>query len=356
MISPRQNEVLAPYTTLQVGGPSLVLVEVDSQTMLSDVWRYAKERYLELHILGGGSNVVIADQGIHGLVAVMRTQGRKFFVHNEKLVVDVAAGEVWDSFVQDVVAEGYAGIECLSGIPGTVGATPLQNVGAYGQEVAQTIKHVEVFDRETGTFETLDAEQCQFTYRDSVFKKHAQRYVILQVRFELNKMCSRPTYAELKKKLGNGQTNVDVIRQAVLELRRSKSMVVDSLDENHRSVGSFFLNPIVSIAQAQHVLRTRRSGEAPLTHCLPDGSIKIPAAWLIEQAGYVKGKRHGAFGISSRHSLALVHHGGGTCDQLIEFASLIQQSVHHKFGLWLKPEPTFLGFASPPLLNATSRA
>jgi UDP-N-acetylmuramate dehydrogenase len=306
-------------------------------------------------ILGGGSNLVVSDAGWDGLVIAMAQRGIELSVHGATADLDVAAGEPWDELVATTVERDLAGLECLSGIPGLVGATPIQNVGAYGQEVAMTIRSVRVLDRATLEVHELEPADCGFGYRTSVFKRNPERCVALAVRFSL-RLGGEPllAYAELQRALGTSRAapSLSQVRAAVLALRRDKSMLLDARDENRRSAGSFFLNPIVDGATAERVAQhALAQGWVARTEDVPrfaaeGGQVKLAAAWLIERTGARKGERRGAFGISSRHALALVHHGGGSSAQLIAFARELRDRVRAQLGVELVPEPAFLGFGA----------
>jgi UDP-N-acetylmuramate dehydrogenase len=319
---------LAPLTTLRLGGPARELVEARSESEVIEAARGASL------ILAGGSNVVISDDGVPGRVARIVTRG----VHRDGPRLTVAAGEEWDPLVALCVAEGLQGFECLSGIPGSVGATPIQNVGAYGQEVAETVESVRVYDRETGRVEDMTPAECGFVYRGSVFKYHDRR-IVLSVTFRLNESSlSGPLrYAELARTLDvpiGGSAPLAEVREAVLALRRSKAMVIDPADPDSVSAGSFFTNPILSVAPD-------RAPAWPE----PDGRVKTSAAWLIEQAGFHKGYGNGRVGISTKHTLALVNRGGGTTAELMALAHEIAAGVHGRFGIALHPEPVLVGHA-----------
>jgi UDP-N-acetylmuramate dehydrogenase len=317
--------------------------------------RWAGDQGRPLTILGGGSNVVVADEGIEGVVTRIAIRGVDLDKHGEDVLVTAAAGEPWDELVGMTVADGLAGLECLSGIPGLVGATPIQNVGAYGQEVAAVIDRVRVLDLTNLEEKILDSKSCRFGYRSSVFRDFPGRYLVLSVTYRLRRGgCPRVEYGELWRALGGrGATpSLAEVRKTVLGLRRQKSMVIDENDHNRRSVGSFFVNPVVDEVTLAG-LRERvhgtgvasESGDVP-TFPTAEGRFKVPAAWLIERAGFAKGMRRGAVGISPAHALALVHHGGGTAAELVALARDIRDSVFRAFGIELQPEPVFLGFPS----------
>jgi UDP-N-acetylmuramate dehydrogenase len=312
---------------------------------------WAGTRSLPAVVLGGGSNLVVADAGFDGLVVRVAPRGLQFAAAGDVVLVEAAAGEPWDGVVAETVARGLGGLECLSGIPGLAGATPIQNVGAYGQEVAETVSAVRVLDRTTGAVSTLPAPACTFSYRDSAFKRTPDRHVVLGVTFAL-RPAGPPAlkYGELRRALaGVARPSLAEVRAAVLGLRRGKSMVIDPADPNCRSVGSFFTNPIVPAEQAARLVeRALADGvvagpdEVP-RWAAPGGAVKLAAGWLIERAGVEKGLRRGPVGVSSRHALALVHHGGGTTAALLALAREIRDTVETRFGVRLVPEPTLLG-------------
>jgi UDP-N-acetylmuramate dehydrogenase len=317
---------LAPLTTLRLGGPATSFVEVYEEAELVAAARDAAL------VIAGGSNVVIADTGVVGTVVRIATRG----VERDGTRLTVAAGEDWDALVERCVAEGLQGFECLSGIPGSVGATPIQNVGAYGQEVAETVTNVRVLDRETGEIHDMSADECGFAYRTSVFKYHDRR-VVLSVTFRLREQTvSGPLrYGELARTLGVavGETApLSEVREAVLSLRRGKGMVIDPADPDSVSAGSFFTNPILDAAP-----------DGAPTWPEPDGRVKTSAAWLIEQAGFHKGYGNGRVGISTKHTLALVNRGGATTAELMALAHEIAAGVQDRFGIALHPEPVLVG-------------
>jgi UDP-N-acetylmuramate dehydrogenase len=333
---------IAPLTTLRLGGPARELVQVADEEALLAAVRAGDAAGEPLLVLAGGSNVVVADAGFPGTVVHVATRG----VEEDGDLVHVAAGEPWDPFVARCVAAGRAGVECLSGIPGSVGATPIQNVGAYGQEVAETVVHVRAFDRADDALVVLDARDCEFTYRSSIFKRTPGRWVVLSVTFALEATgMSRPIrYAELARTLGvpvGGSAPLGAVREAVLGLRRGKGMVIDPADPDSVSAGSFFTNPILDPEAFAEL--ERRAGERPPAWPEPDGRIKTSAAWLIERAGFTRG--HGdpaTVAISSKHTLALTNRGGGTATALVALAREIAGGVEGRFGVRLEPEPVFV--------------
>jgi UDP-N-acetylmuramate dehydrogenase len=355
----RADVPLAPLTTLELGGSARHLVEAADDDTVVEALRWAEARGLPALILGGGSNVVIADRGWDGLVVRVATRGRRFAESPDGTVtLTVAAGEPWDDVVADTVARDLAGLECLSGIPGLVGATPIQNVGAYGQEVADTILSVTVLERASKRVHQLAASACAFAYRDSAFKHDPDRFVVLSVTFALRRGGAPALrYRELAEALasnGGPPPTLGAVRAAVLALRRKKSMLIVDGDPNRRSVGSFFTNPIVGAAEADAVAARAvalgviaRPDEMPRWPAA-GGAIKLSAGWLIERAGIHTGQRRGAVGVSTAHALSLVHLGGGSTAALLELAREVGDAVHGRFAMTLLPEPTMIGVAWPP--------
>jgi UDP-N-acetylmuramate dehydrogenase len=329
---------LAPLTTLQLGGPAARVVEAHTDEELVAAVRACDEASEPALILAGGSNVVIADEGFPGTVVRVLTRG----VQREDSTLTVAAGETWDDVVAATVADGLAGLECLSGIPGSTGATPIQNVGAYGQDVAQTITGARVFNRDRGVTEDLPAAALGFAYRTSALRGH-DRLIVLQVTFALREsvQSGRLRYAELARAVGADTAPLADVREAVLGLRRGKGMVIDARDPDSVSAGSFFTNPILD-ADAFEALAAR-AGEAPPRFPEADGRVKTSAAWLIERAGFHRGDGRGRVGISTKHSLALVNRGGATTAELVGLAHEIAAGVRERFGVDLHPEPIFVG-------------
>jgi UDP-N-acetylmuramate dehydrogenase len=323
---------LAGLTTLGIGGPADRLIEVEDTAELVAAVREADEAGRPLLLLGGGSNVVAPDEGWAGDVVAVRTRG----IERDRGRLVVQAGEPWDELVAYAAENRLAGIEALSGIPGSTGATPVQNVGAYGQEVAQTITAVRVYDRAEKNERTLSPAECGFAYRDSRLKREPGRFVVLDVTFELDESdLSRPVgYAELARRLGveiGERVPLQGVRDAVVELRRGKGMVLDPSDPDSRSAGSFFTNPIVA---------ADRAVEGCPSWPADGGRVKLSAAWLVEHAGFGKGTRDGRVGTSSRHSLALTTEPGATATELLAFADRVVATVQEKFAVTLEREPT----------------
>jgi UDP-N-acetylmuramate dehydrogenase len=348
-----ENVPLAPLTTLQVGGPARYFVSASNEQAVVDALEFGAKKNLEVFILGGGSNILVSDQGFDGLVVQVALEGiskshaftrEENPVTPEGVTLTAAAGEDWDSFVEYCVANDLAGVECLSGIPGFVGGTPVQNVGAYGQEVSETIATVRCFDRERLEFVDLSTDDCEFTYRKSIFNSSQRdRYVVLAVSYVLLRGGQpKIAYKDIKDHFGTHRPTLRETRDAVLAIRRLKSMVIDANDPNRRSAGSFFKNPIV--------LRQRFDEIAAEFGSIPhfpanDGFVKIPAAWLIERSGFAKGYEHGNAGISTNHTLAIINRGAATADEILSLKSDIQSAVESKFDIFLQPEPVFVGFS-----------
>jgi UDP-N-acetylmuramate dehydrogenase len=347
----REHEPLAPLTTLELGGAARYFAEAASTEQILEAVDWAKSRGLPLAILGGGSNLLVPDEGVPGLVLAVRSRGIARQGGEGGLErVTAQAGEQWDDFVAATVADGLQGLETLAGIPGRVGATPVQNVGAYGHEVADTLLEVEVLEVATGARRTLQAAECGFGYRTSALKREGGR-IVLSVTFGLRAGGTpRLTYAELQRAFeGRPAPDAAAVRETVLRLRRAKSMLVDPEDPNRRSAGSFFTNPVVPASVAAGVVM--RAVEAGLAKGptevpqwpAPDGRVKLAAGWLIERSGIAKGMRVGNVGVSSAHALALVHHGGGSTRELLSLAERVVASVEQRFGVRLEREPVVLG-------------
>lgn len=336
---------LAPLTTLGIGGPARYFFRACSEEQAAAAFDLAGRKGLDVFVLGGGSNIVVSDKGFDGLVIQIAIQGIETHSIEDSALTTAGAGEDWDRFVAFCVANGLAGIECLSGIPGFVGGTPVQNVGAYGQEISETIQIVRCLDRESGEIVQLSNRQCGFAYRTSIFNStHRERYVVLSVTYRLVPGGPpRIAYRDLIESLPPAEASLADVRNAVLKVRAAKSMVIDPLDPNSRSAGSFFKNPVVSRAAFEDVERYSGASDLPYFEIGLD-EIKIPAAWLIENAGFRKGFRLGNVSISTNHSLALVNRGGAAASELIELKNMIQFAVNERFGIALKPEPVFVGF------------
>ncbi|HEV3350542.1 MAG TPA: UDP-N-acetylmuramate dehydrogenase, partial [Methylomirabilota bacterium] len=339
MLSPVEHAPLAPHCTLRIGGPARYLVEAADEATVADAVAWAAARDLPVRVLGGGSNLVVADEGVEGLVLKIALRGVSTRDLPGAVEVTAAAGESWDGLVQHTVERGWAGLECLSGIPGLVGATPIQNVGAYGQEVSDTLTAVRALDRESGRVVTLGPAECGFGYRDSLFKRGAPgRHVVLAVSYRLTPDGPpNVRYADIARDLetrGLARPSLPQVRETVLKVRRSKSMVLDPGDPNARSCGSFFLNPIVDPG-ALAAIDERAAGLAMPRWPQPDGRVKLSAAWLIERAGFNRGQSDGPVGLSTRHTLAIVCHDGARAADVAAFARRVRAGVEQRFGVRL---------------------
>lgn len=343
---------LAPFTTLGVGGPARYFSEITDASALAEGVAWARRRGLPLFVLGGGSNVVISDSGFPGLVLRMNIRGVDARREGGHVLIKAGAGEDWDELVAASVADGLAGFECLSGIPGKVGATPVQNVGAYGQETSETLVSVEAYDLATDRLVEVRASECEFGYRASRFKHRDRgRFIITGVTYRL--IESGPPairYSELRRYLderGAGEPSLAETRRAVLTLRARKAMVIDPRDPDSRSVGSFFVNPVVSAGEFERIRERAREltgdADAMPSFPAPGGHVKLSAAWLIERAGFPRGVVRGNVGTSTKHALAIINRGGGTAREIIELAREIEAGVRETFNVTLAPEPVFVG-------------
>ncbi len=346
---------LAPYTTLGVGGPARFFCEARGEAEVEQAAQFARERNLPLFVLGGGSNLLVSDRGFDGVaMRVGATDSKHECREGNSVLLEVGAGENWDDVVLYAVDRGYAGIECLAGIPGDVGGTPVQNVGAYGQEVAETIVQVRAYDLETRTFVDLDHEACRFGYRRSLFNTDARgRYIVIAVTYKL-RAGGEPAlrYADVKRhfaaQMERGEKpTLRQVYDAVRSIREQKGMLVGQGGPDGRSAGSFFKNPVISPAMLGEIaLRAGcRRDEVP-QYPAGEGRVKLAAAWLVERAGFQKGFAMGRAAISSRHTLALVNLGGATAAELIALRDAVSAAVETKFGVQLEQEPVMLGFAS----------
>ena len=359
----RSDEPLAVKTTFAVGGKAAFYLQARNEASVREAIAWAKAQSLDLTVLGGGSNVLIADRGVSGLVLRVDIRGIRHEISGERVNVFVGAGEPWDELVGKTVAENWAGIECLSGIPGDVGAAPIQNIGAYGQEVGEVIVGVRAIDRQNGELVELNKNDCGFGYRDSVFKGAGSgRYIVTGVTFSLLPAGAPAVrYGELQRYLKergpDPSPTLPDVRHAVLELRRRKSMLLDPADENVRSAGSFFLNPILDDT-TWAIIRSRIESANVLSpgETIPQfdagpGRVKLAAAWLIERAGFSKGAGDGPVGLSTKHCLAIVNRGGATAADILHFARHIRDVVYARFGVRLVPEPVMLGFTRDEIAN-----
>lgn len=346
---------LAPMTTLGVGGPARYYAVAQTSSEIIALLDWAQSRKLPAFILGGGSNVVFHDNGFPGLVLKPMIRGVRFDRDGDYELVESGAGHDWDDFVGMCVKHDLSGVECLSGIPGQVGGTPIQNVGAYGQEVSETIVKVKCIDRRNGRPRSMLGVQCGFGYRTSRFKTlDAQRYVITSVVYRLRR-GGKPAlrYADLERALaeeGITQPTLAQARDKVLQVRARKGMVLDRRDPDTRSCGSFFMNPVIPAADFRAALESAinegfvKADDRVSVHDAGNDQVKVSAAWLIERAGLKRGHDAGGVGLSTKHVLAIVNRGVGTTAEVIELMRTIQVRVHDAFGIELRPEPVFAGF------------
>ena len=354
MFSPAMaNAALGPMTTLGVGGPARWLSDVRSTTELAAVLAQARRDGLPTMILGDGSNVLISDAGFDGWVIRIASNQIVFVPDGPALHVWADAGVNWDRLVDEAVARHAAGIECLSGIPGRVGAAPMQNIGAYGQEVAETVVAVEAMERDTGRRVTFTRNECGFGYRTSRFKRERDNWVITRVQMTLA-VGGPPAlrYAELARRAKDDgrPATLTGVKSLVRTIRAEKSMLRVSGDVNFHSAGSFFTNPIVSdamVARVVDIARARTDATVPAYPAGEPGSKKLSAAWLIEQSGFPKGWGEGRAGLSTRHTLALVNRGGATAAELLQAAITVRDGVRQVFGVSLTPEPVLVGLSWP---------
>ena len=356
---PLQEHVpLAPLTTLGLGGAARWFARATSIDAARDAVAWAASQRLPLFVLGGGSNLVVSDAGWPGLVLHVAIAGLRTEQDRNDTLLTAAAGERWDDVVARAVADNLAGIECLSGIPGTVGGTPVQNVGAYGQEVADTIVDVTVLDRHDGTVSHTANRDCGFSYRMSRFKAaDADRFVVCGVTYRLRQDAPTVAYPDViafMKERAIMSPGVRDVREAVMAIRKRKGMVLDGADPDTRSVGSFFMNPIVPRAVHNALCETEKV--AVPSFRVDVDAVKIPAAWLIEHAGFSRGFTDGPVGLSTKHPLALVNRGGASAADLIALALRIKRQVADRFGILLRTEPVFVGFAGNADVEYLSRA
>ena len=355
----REDVPLAPLTTLEVGGKARFFLEAHDESEVLAALAWADAERIATVVLGGGSNVLVADRGLDALVLSVRVRGMDV----DGASIRVGAGERWDAFVEHAVQAGWAGIECLSGIPGDVGGAPIQNIGAYGQEVSETILRVHAVDRRLGVRAVLEAERCRFGYRDSAFKREdSERFVVTAVTFGLRAGgAATVRYPELARHVADraGPATLGSVRESVLELRRRKSMVIDPGDENRRSAGSFFVNPVLDVEALEGVRARVRAaavlagGEHMPEYVARPGFVKLSAAWLIERAGFARGTHDGPVGLSSRHTLAIVNRGGAKAADILAFAVRVRRAVLARFGVTLTPEPVLLGFEDDDIERLT---
>ena len=356
-LSIREDVPLAPYTTLGIGGSARFFSVARSEADIAEAVEWARMHEVALFVLGGGSNLLVRDTGFDGLVLQVAIRGLNSSdapdeTSGEQACVEAAAGEPWDTFVDYAVERGLAGVECLAGIPGLVGGTPVQNVGAYGQEVADTIVSVRALDLGTSPADPLrwvelTHEQCRFRYRESLFNTgQPGRFIVTGVRFRLRRNgIPNLRYAELERRFAPGAApSLATVAATVRAIRREKGMVLTPGDPDCRSAGSFFKNPIIPVDLLNGVAEAAGLSPKDVPHWpAGQGRIKLPAAWLLERAGFRKGYGEGAAGISSRHTLALINRGGATCQEMENLQHLIVAGVAGRFGITLEREPVLLG-------------
>lgn len=342
----QENVSLAPYTTFGVGGPARYFTEATCESDVRQAIGFADTRQVPLFVIGGGSNLLVSDEGFPGIVLRIAIHGIDVSADREKRLFQVAAGEDWDEFVALTVAQNCAGLECLSGIPGTVGASPVQNIGAYGQEVSDTISQVYAIEIATGRILELPPEECGFGYRSSLFNTEDKaRFIILGVRFSLVPDGeAKISYRDLQQYFDAKTPSLSEVRKAVREIRHRKGMLIVEGDPDCRSAGSFFKNPIISLPKLEEIKAvTEKRGVTIPIFPAPAGHAKVPAAWLVEQSGFAKGYTKGPAGISNRHTLAIVNRGGAKASDILALKEEIQKAVNDRFGIELKPEPVMLG-------------
>lgn len=342
MIEVQADVSLAEWCTLNVGGPAQWFVQARSEDEVLDALAWADARHAPVLVLGGGSNIVIADEGFRGVVVQIAITGVRMHQSGSRVVFRVGSGEAWDPFVARTIAEHCAGLECLSGIPGLVGGTPVQNVGAYGQDVSGVISSVRVIDRTTREAKAMSVTECGFGYRRSRFKHaDAGRFIVTQVDFALTRNAPPTiTYADVVNYFADRPQHTPTlqeVRDAIIEIRSRKGMVIRDGNPANRSCGSFFVNPVISRA------RFERIGDAP-HYPLGQGRVKVPAAWLIEQAGFSRGYIDGAVGISPFQAQGLINRGSATAADVVGLAIAIKRAVWKRFAIAIVPEPVFVGF------------
>lgn len=340
----KENVALAPFTTFRIGGPARYFIEARTEDAVLESIGFAKEKNLPVFVLGGGSNLLVGDAGFPGLVIKIAIPGVAWENDRDQTIVHAGAGEDWDPFVAACVDRDLAGIECLSGIPGSVGGTPVQNVGAYGQEISEVLMNVRAYDRHKDAMSDLSRDACRFGYRSSIFNtSDRDRFIVVRVTYALLKHGTPAVrYPDLQREFENsGQAaTLSAVRAAVRRVRARKAMLLVDGDPDCRSAGSFFKNPILTEAQFAD-LQSRAHLEPP-RYPAGTGRVKTSAAWLIENAGFSKGYSLGPAGISSRHTLAIINKGGATAEDILRLCREIQTKVHGCFGIHLTPEPVFV--------------
>ncbi|MGM9999111.1 MAG: UDP-N-acetylmuramate dehydrogenase [Candidatus Bruticola sp.] len=347
----KTNVAISSLTTFEIGGPAAYLAEPTTLSELKESITFARQHKLPIFPIGSGSNILAADSGFPGLLIKSRMQDLKITTQEDYVCIEAQSGVLWDDLVAQSVSLNSAGLECLSGIPGQVGAAPVQNIGAYGQEAANCIEHVQVLDLDSLELKNIPTRDCAFAYRTSNFKTiWKDRFFITSVSFKLKHQGQASLrYQDLERFFAeqlaankNWRPNLNDVRQAVLQVRASKSMLYDKKNPNHRCAGSFYLNPIVEYTKAQQLKEQYPS--IPVYATDNQNLCKISAAWLVDQAGFCKGFRHGRAGVSSAHTLALINAGGASADDILAFSAEITAKIHEKFGIQLVPEPVMLGF------------
>ena len=337
---------LAPYTTFGIGGPARWFVEASTEDEVLEAVNFARQRNAPLFVLGGGSNLLVSDTGFPGIVLRIALRGVEQQEAGGTVAFSVAAGEDWDVFVSNAVSQNCAGIECLAGIPGTVGGTPVQNVGAYGQEVSETIRLVRALDLQRMQFANLSANDCGFAYRRSIFNSSERgRYIVTRVDYQLTSHSDAlVSYVDLKRyfKEWTRKPTLSEVSIAVREIRRQKGMLIVPDDPDCRSAGSFFKNPVISAEHFAQIAANVDGASVP-SYPAADGHVKVPAAWLLDQAGFHKGYALGRAGISSRHTLALINRGGASADDIAALRDAIIAKVSERFAIRLEPEPVWVG-------------
>jgi len=337
---------LAPYTTFGIGGPARWFVEASTEDEVLEAVNFARQRNAPLFVLGGGSNLLVSDTGFPGIVLRIALRGVEQQEAGGTVAFSVAAGEDWDAFVSNAVSQNCAGIECLAGIPGTVGGTPVQNVGAYGQEVSETIRLVRALDLQRMQFANLSANDCGFAYRRSIFNSSERgRYIVTRVDYQLTSHSDAlVSYVDLKRyfKEWTRKPTLSEVSIAVREIRRQKGMLIVPDDPDCRSAGSFFKNPVISAEHFAQIAANVDGASVP-SYPAADGHVKVPAAWLLDQAGFHKGYALGRAGISSRHTLALINRGGASADDIAALRDAIIAKVSERFAIRLEPEPVWVG-------------
>lgn len=341
----QEHVALAPLTTFGIGGPARWFAEASTESEIVEAVEFARDHQLPLFVLGGGSNLLISDAGFPGVVLHIALRGVEIESCSDGMIFRAAAGEDWDGFVREAIKHNCAGVECLAGIPGTVGGTPIQNVGAYGQEVADTIVKVRAYDRTTNQFVDMAKEECSFSYRRSMFNSTARdRYIVSRVDYLLRPGApARIAYADLQRRFSgeNIAPSLEQVAEVVREIRHGKGMLFVEGEQDCRSAGSFFKNPVISDSHFEEL--QRKEGVDVPHYPAGDGKVKVPAAWLMERAGFTKGYAMGKAGVSSRHTLALINRGGATAADIYSLRDKVIAGVKARFDISLEPEPVVVG-------------